>query len=152
MMSERDTVDAAQDYCDRVAKRVTRALWLRSEFKRIAEFDIKGQGYSVGRPSSGASISLADQAVMALEDTVDELNRAILEETSALREFYARIQPLDETQQAVLVYRYIHGNPWDDVAKRAGLAKSTAFRVHREALARVGEGLPSANRGNVGEL
>lgn len=141
MRTEQENVDLAQDYCTKVSKRVTRAKWLKAELERVEDSGLKGQSYSVGRPSGTVGVSLAAQVAMALDDTADELNRALLEETAALHEFYDRIKPLDETQQAVLVYRYLHGKPWDAVAKKTGIANSSAFKAHREALEAIGRNL-----------
>lgn len=114
-----------------------RAKWLKAELERVEDSGLKGQSCSAGRPSGAVGVSLAAQVAMALDDTAEELNRAIPEETAALHELYGGIKLPDETQQAVLVYRYLCGKPWDAVAKNTGIANPNALKAHREALMRI---------------
>lgn len=115
------------------AKRGAKALELALEELRTAAA-YPGQRMD-GMPRSGQQIDMAER-VDAIQKAEEELREKLAEAKEAFVQVEDAVMRMPEgVQRNILIYKYLCGFPWEQVAEKLGYSTQHIFRLHGYALA-----------------
>lgn len=84
--------------------------------------------------STGKPTDKAGQVIANLEELNHQLDKEIAEYTALVDEVIWAINRLPESQHKVIVYRYIKGISWNEIAQTLNYAESYCYELNRKAL------------------
>ena len=127
---KKDWLKRYRKHMNRAAVLKRRAIECRSLIDSVPAQKITGM------PHGGTRRSMAD-AVQTVIDAENEFDSEMALADRALKEIMRETAKLTDAQEKVILYKYIDGMEWEDVATTADYSVRQTYELHGHALKRI---------------
>ena len=127
---KKDWLKRYRKHMNRAAVLKRRAIECRSLIDSVPAQKITGM------PHGGTRRSMAD-AVQIVIDAENEFDDETALADRALKEIMRETAKLTDAQEKVILYKYIDGMEWEDVATTADYSVRQTYELHGQALKRI---------------
>jgi len=123
-----------KEFLRKYRKRWRKVSLIEAQIDEIRQMKISLSSFSDGMPRGNLPSDLS-----AYVAKLDEMERELIEAKKSMIRAYSRIMTKidaleDEDERGVLIYRYIKGLPFWEIADLVGISESTTHRKHGTAL------------------